>query len=221
MGGSVQTFCPLAFLDFKILTYMAVFMKKVIFNILFLVVFCSCQAKTQDKPSNDISKLFADAGINLLKEAVTPEDFTLPLMAPASMPVVTPDAVNLSKTQSLGELKGKVVFLNFWATWCGPCREEMPSMEALHKRYGEKGFEILAVNCMEDADAAFNFMRNNRLTFPVVLDQDGKVSGKYGIRGIPTTYLINREGKIIARVVGSLNWDTPKMNAALEVFLSQ
>ena len=196
-------------------------MKKAIFNILLLVVFCSCQAKTQDRPSDDISKLFADAGINLLKETVTPEDFTLPLMVPTSMPVVTPDAVNLSKTQRLGELKGKVVFLNFWATWCGPCREEMPSMEALHKRYGEKGFEILAVNSGEGADAVFNFMRSNRLSFPVVLDQEGKVSRTYGVQAIPTTYLINREGKIMARVVGSLNWDTPKMNAALEILLSQ
>ena len=182
--------------------------KNMIFFAAFILLW-SCSASAQNAASTDVAKAFAEAGLPLLQQKVAPSDFSLPLAVPGSV----------GKLQTLNDLKGKIVFLNFWATWCGPCRAEMPSMEALYGRYREKGLEILAVNSGEEQGQVLAFMKNNKLTFPVALDSDGKVSGTYGIQAIPTTYLIDRDGNIIARVMGSINWDTPKVRAALEKLL--
>ena len=171
----------------------------------------SCSAKAQDTPASDMTKAFADAGVPLLKETVSIRDFSLPLAEPLSP----------GGTQSLSALKGRVVFLNFWATWCGPCRSEMPSMESLHNRYSERGLEILAVNSGENTPEVLAFMKDNKLSFPTVLDMDGKVTMTYGVQAIPTSFIINREGRIIARKVGSIDWDSPKVRAALEILLSE
>jgi len=183
-------------------------MKKYKSLLLAVLVFllCSCTAKAQNNPPEEaLARAFSEAGLPLLKEKVSIRDFSLPTLT--------------GENQSLGDLKGKVVFLNFWATWCGPCRAEMPSMEALHNSYREKGLEILAVNSGENQAQVLAFMTGNQLSFPVALDVDGKVSQAYGIQAIPTSFLIDREGKIIARLVGSLDWDTPKIRTALEMLL--
>jgi len=178
----------------------------VFFAAVFFLV-SSCSAKAQDSSTGDsLAKAFSEAGLSLLKEKVPIRDFSLPTLT--------------GDTQRLSDLKGKVVFLNFWATWCGPCRAEMPSIDVLYKQYREKGMEVLAVNSGELQSAVHAFIYNNYLSFPVALDSDGKVSGTYGIQAIPTTFLIDREGKIIARIVGSINWDTPKIHTALEMLLN-
>jgi len=174
-----------------------------------LFILCACSARAQDTVPQDMARVFADAGLSLLKQKVAPQDFALPLAVPGT----------IGKLQSLSQLKGKVVFLNFWATWCGPCRAEMPSMQVLYDSYREKGLEILAVNCGEKQDQVLSFLKSNKLSFPAALDADGKVSGVYGIQAIPTTYLIDRDGNIVARVMGSINWNTPKVRAALEKLL--
>ena len=186
-------------------------MKKICSILAALLLVCSCSGRAQDA-SSDMAKVFADAGLRLLSQTVSPRDFSLPLVSPSAAPAE-------AETQSLGALKGKVVFLNFWATWCGPCRAEMPSMQALYDRYREEGLEILAVNCQEGQQEILAFMKNNGLSFPAALDSDGKVSQAYGIQAIPASFLINREGKIISRVVGSINWDTPEIRAAMEQLL--
>ncbi len=110
---------------------------------------------------------------------------------------------------SLSSLQGKFVFLNFWATWCPPCRAEMPSMETLHNKYKRKDFTILAVNLRESGTTVQTFLKENDYSFPVVLDPNGQVgSGLYGVSGIPTTYFIGKDGQIIARLVGTREWDT-------------
>ena len=179
----------------------------VLLLVLFLVY--SCSAKAQGSSPADTAKIFAEAGIPLLKEKVSGRNFTLPLASPEG------------ETQSLDSLKGKVVFLNFWATWCGPCRSEMPSMEVLYNKYKDQGLDILAVNCMENRADVVSFLTNNKLSFPAVLDTGGDVSRSYGIQAIPTTFIIDREGKITIRLVGSINWDTPKIHAAMERLLSE
>ena len=122
---------------------------------------------------------------------------------------------------TLSDHLGKIVFLNFWATWCGPCRTEMPSMELLYDKYRDRGFEILAVNSGERADGVYSFMASNNFTFPALLDTDGAVSRSYGIQAIPTSYIIDRDGMIILRLTGSIDWNTPKIHAALELLLDQ
>jgi len=167
---------------------------------------CTCTAKSQSASGTDMAKAFADAGLRLLTSKVSPRDFSLPTLA--------------DETVSLSQLKGKVVFLNFWATWCGPCRAEMPSMETLYALYKEKGLEILAVNCSENRQEVAAFMQEYGLSFSTLLDEDGKVRSIYGIQAIPTSYLIDRDGMIVARIVGSINWDTPEIFAAIETLLN-
>lgn len=100
------------------------------------------------------------------------------------------------KKVSLSELKGKVVLVNFWATWCPPCREEMPLFEKVYKKYKDKGFEILAVSTDSSVEPVKKFVEEFNVSFPVLLD-DGKVSSLYSIQGLPTSFLIDREGKVV------------------------
>ena len=172
-----------------------------------LLSFISCSAKPQESSSRDLAGVFEKAGLRLLRERIPSRDFTLPI-------------ASTGQQQTLSGLKGKVVFLNFWATWCGPCRAEMPSMEALFNRYKDKGLEMLAVNCLEKENEVIAFMESNGLTFPTALDLEGRVSNSYGIQGIPTTFLIDRSGNLVVRLVGSIDWDTPEIHAVIELLLN-
>ena len=109
--------------------------------------------------------------------------------------------------EKLSDYKGKVVFLNFWATWCGPCRSEMPAMENVYKELKDDGFVILAVDLGEDKQTVQKFVDEYGLTFPVVLDQTNAVGGMYDARSIPTTYLVGRDGNILGRAVGARPWE--------------
>ncbi|MDR1307368.1 MAG: TlpA family protein disulfide reductase [Treponema sp.] len=181
-------------------------MKK-LYAVLYAVLLFSCAdriTEAQNRPQ-DIAGAFRSAGIPVLAKPVDPEAFSLALL-------------NGGRAE-LSAYKGKVVLLNFWATWCPPCRAEMPSMETVYKRFKDQGLEILAVDCAEEKAAVEQFMGKNKYSYPVLLDTDGTVSSLYGIEAIPTTFILNREGKIIARIVGSLRWDDPKIIAAIEAAL--
>ena len=117
---------------------------------------------------------------------------------------------------SLSHLRGRVVFLNFWATWCPPCREEMPSMERLHQTFKGRGLLVLAVNLQESPNLVRKFTRNFGLTFPILLDETGEVSSAYGARAIPVTYLIDTNGSIAARAVGARDWASPAALGLIE-----
>ena len=174
------------------------------FCVKFIPVFLP-QAEAQVSP--EMEQAFLAAGIKIQKRQVDPKNFTLPLLS--------------GGTASLSAYKGKVVFLNFWATWCPPCQEEMPSMEKLYQRLKSQGLEILAVDLGEDSGTVQQFIRDRSYTFPVLLDMDNKVGSLYGIRSIPSTFIIDREGKIISMIVGGRDWDDPKLMAAFEVLLSR
>lgn len=107
----------------------------------------------------------------------------------------------------LSDYRGQIVFLNFWATWCGPCRSEMPSMEKVYNDLKDEGFVILAVDLAEDNATVQSFVDELGITFPVVLDGTGEVGGVYDARSIPTTYLIDRDGNLLGRAVGVRPWE--------------
>jgi thiol-disulfide isomerase/thioredoxin len=155
--------------------------------------------------SANISAAFAKAGLPLLKDKRQPRDFTLKTLDGRSM--------------TLSQLKGKVVFLNFWATWCPPCRGEMPSMEALYQRFKNDGLEFVAVDLRESQPEVKDFITDNKLTFPVALDATGNVGNNYNIQSIPSTYIIDRDGKIIVQAVGGRSWNTPAMISAFQALL--
>ena len=109
----------------------------------------------------------------------------------------------------LSNYRGKVVLLNFWATWCGPCREEMPSLENLNRSFDDQGLAILAVNQRENAALVTRFMKTNGLNFTTPLDTTGRVAGYYRVYGIPVSYLIDANGQLIGMRSGPLDWARP------------
>jgi len=110
----------------------------------------------------------------------------------------------------LSALKGKFVLLNFWATWCPPCRAEMPSIEALWRKTKGKPFAIVAVSSGERPEDVRSFIKKNGYSYPVYLDASGSIGSYFGARSIPTTYLIDKEGRAIAGVLGGLEYDSPE-----------
>jgi thiol-disulfide isomerase/thioredoxin len=110
------------------------------------------------------------------------------------------------KPLSLSELRGKVVFVNFWATWCLPCIEEMPAMEKLHQELQKDGLVIFAVNFQEGPERVKEFFAKHNLTFTAVLDHDGKVAERYQAWALPVSVIINKRGEIVARAMGSKDW---------------
>lgn len=120
----------------------------------------------------------------------------------------------------LSEYRGSIVLLNFWATWCGPCLVEMPSMEVLYKTFDRKDFEILAISTDAQGVVVTRPFRNELgLTFPILHDSDYRVGLAYGARSLPMTFLVDRKGIIIHRIFGARNWESPEakeiMRAAL------
>jgi peroxiredoxin len=117
---------------------------------------------------------------------------------------------------SLASLRGKVVFLNIWATWCAPCREEMPSIESLYKDFkSKKDFVVLAVSQDTDDDTVRPFVEQNHLQFTVLLDPRNEVGERYDVNGIPETFIIGRDGRIVAHHVGPYDWSNTDIREAL------
>lgn len=112
-------------------------------------------------------------------------------------------------TYRLSDFRGKVVLLSFWATWCPPCRYEMPSMDRAYQKLKEKDVMILGVNVGEDEDTIFEFTGEYPVTFPLPMDQDAAVVNKYKVIGLPTSFVIDPKGMVTHRAVGSREWDDP------------
>jgi peroxiredoxin len=108
----------------------------------------------------------------------------------------------------LKDFRGKLILLNFFATWCHPCREEMPGMERLFRSHRAKGFVVVAVNLQEGATMVRPFVEKLKLSFPIVLDAEGTISREYGVRALPVTFLIGRDGKILWRAIGGRDWES-------------
>ena len=104
------------------------------------------------------------------------------------------------KTWTFSELRGKVVLVNFWATWCPPCRKEMPSLEALYERFSAKGFVVLGISD-EEAAKVDPFIRDRKITFPVLLDSDRKVNDMFVVEGLPMSFVYDREGKLVTQAM--------------------
>jgi peroxiredoxin len=122
------------------------------------------------------------------------------------------------ETRALSDLRGKPVILNVWASWCGPCRAEMPALEKVHQAYQEKGLVVLGLNAasQDSREAALAFAKELELTFPILLDAEGRVQELYEVRAFPTTYFIDRQGRIQEIVIGG-----PMAEALLRVRAEQ
>jgi thiol-disulfide isomerase/thioredoxin len=125
---------------------------------------------------------------------------TLSLPALAGTPTSPAPAFTLAsrggQDVSLAQYKGQVVMINFWASWCGPCRQEMPLLESIYKKYNRMGFTMLGVNVEPDSNAANEWLKATPVSFPILYDRDSKVSKLYDVAGMPSTVIIDRGGKL-------------------------
>ncbi len=119
----------------------------------------------------------------------------------------------------LEDFRGRVVLLNFWATWCVPCRQEMPAMERLYRKYSEQGLAVVAVNFRESEAKIQAFVNELPLTVPVGMDPEGAAAQAFGVRGLPVTYLLARDGRILWKALGSRDWDSLAGQAYFEKIL--
>jgi peroxiredoxin len=139
-------------------------------------------------------------------------------------PTLAPDfaAPDLSgQAVSLAALRGKVVVVNVWATWCPPCRQEMPSMQRLAAHFRGRDFQLLAVSQDEDGKEKVEaFARELGLSFPVLLDPQRQVGERFGVWGYPETFIIDRNGYVVERVIGPREWDSPESLAQIEALIA-
>lgn len=123
-------------------------------------------------------------------------DFKLPLVGGGEM--------------QLSSLRGKVVMVNFWATWCPPCKAEMPSMERLYAQLKNSGFELLAINVEPDGlEVLPEFLRQHPHTFPVAVDTEGDIQSEYGVFRFPESFIVDRDGRVVEHIIGARDWSEP------------
>lgn len=120
------------------------------------------------------------------------------------------------------ELKGKVLFINFWASWCSPCREEMPSIDKLSKDFSaNQDFILLPVLYKNAPQDAINYLKESGFNLPILIDKDGKAAISYGLRGIPETYIVDKKGIIRKKIIGPYEWDSPDVLAFIAGLLKK
>jgi len=154
----------------------------------------------------EAARALRNANIQVLDQRIDPRDFTLPLLGGGNA--------------TLSAYKGKVVILSFWTTWCPSCQQMMPTLDRLYQRFRNQGLEVLAVNSGENASTVQRYIQTLGYTFPVLFDSNDRVSDIYDIYYLPTTFIIDTEGKIIGVVDGGISWDSPNVITAFETLLS-
>jgi len=180
-------------------------MKKIIITLSLIVLIVALVPAQEAPPMTALQEKLWKAGFGVPQQAMDAPEFS---------------AENMEGKQiSLSSLKGKVILLNLWATWCPPCRAEMPSMERLYQKLKNKNFTILAISTptppKETREKIVSYINDNKYTFPVLIDDSQEISYQYGSGSIPTSWIIDADGKVLARFVGAMEWDSELM---LEVF---
>jgi thiol-disulfide isomerase/thioredoxin len=147
--------------------------------------------------------------VTALDPAVSAPDFTLNDMD--------------GEPHRLADYRGKVVLINFWATWCPPCRKEMPSLERLYQHFKDQPFMVLAVNQWETDDHVFSYMGELNVfpEFPILFDPESKISGEYGVLGLPTSVIVDQQGRIRYRAVGGREFDHPEIMKLISTLLDK
>jgi thiol-disulfide isomerase/thioredoxin len=149
-----------------------------------------------------------------------PLSHSLTMQAPKPAPALKLKDLD-GKTLDLAQLKGKVVLINFWATWCPPCRREMPSMERLSQAFKGQPLVVLAVDVGEDPDTidAFTSQLDTMPTFPILLDTRSHAMRAWKVAGLPTTFLVDKQGRIVASAIGGREFDHPEIVKAVKELL--
>ena len=144
-----------------------------------------------------ISSVSAEQSLTSLPDPEMAPDFTLADMD--------------GNSHKLSDYRGKPVIINFWATWCPPCREEMPSMERAWNKIKEQNIAMLAINVGEDEDTIFTFMADYPASFTILLDTSGTMIDQWPVQGLPTTFVVSPDGRLVYRAIGGREWDDEKL----------
>ncbi len=181
------------------------YMKKIIIILSLMTLMVAIVPAQEVTPMSAIQEKLWRAGFGVPQQAM-------------DAPVFSAENMD-GKQVSLSSQKGKVILLNLWATWCPPCRAEMPSMERLYQKLKDSNFTILAISTptppRETREKIVDFINENGYTFPVLIDDSQEISYQYGSGSIPTSWIIDTDGKVLARFVGAMEWDSELM---LEIF---
>ena len=189
-------------------------MKRFIFFVILVVVFGGCAKNktttTTSIVSSDDNSSTNGVPVEIGKDTVAYKLYNMGFQTPkAPFPAPDFEFYDLKGGKvKLSDFKGNVILLNLWATWCPPCRAEMPSIEKLFKKMGNTKFKIIALSVNEEKSTVTNFLKTNPYTFPIYLDEVGNSNTNYASGSIPTTYIIDKDGIIQGRVVGAREWDT-------------
>ncbi len=163
------------------------------------------QTETPVRKDIDYRAVLTSVQLQTFEDEVQAPDFTLDSLS--------------GQDRSLESFRGSLVMLNFWASWCGPCIKEKPSMASMYSELKEKGLEIIGINLQEERETAQTFADEHNIPFTVLLDIKGEVGGMYGVRSIPTTYIIGRDGTVLGGAIGAREWDDEKMISAFTQLL--
>ena len=179
-------------------------MKKPLKHCLFILALLAIQPTWAERQQPTLGHT-----LSVFKKQVMAPDFSLPDMD--------------DKLHSLKAYKGNVVLLNFWATWCPPCRREMPSMERLSQRFIDSKLKIIAINQMEDSDQVFAFTASldTDPTFTILFDKESTTAHGYNVQGLPTTFLIDKKGMIRYRAIGGREFDHPDVEKLIQKLLDE
>ncbi len=176
-----------------------------VFLIAALLALLSGPLSAQSASGPDLSAELAtlkSLGFHVFPQPVTIDPFNVPALAGGTLQ---------SKS-----VQGKIVLFNFWATWCPPCKREMPTIETLWNALKGDDFTILAISTGEKKNTVADFIAKNKYTFPIYLDESGALGRVYATQGIPTTYVLDKQGRVIAGIVGSTDYDKPELVKALK-----
>lgn len=143
----------------------------------------------------------------------------MPTIRAAEVPAHDFSLPGVAGTVSLSQYKGQVVYLDFWASWCGPCRQSFPWMNMMQQRYGDKGFKVIAINLDKEPALREKFMAQNPPKFTIAFDAEGVVAEKYNVQAMPTSYLIDRQSNIHSHHFGFHDKDSSRMERKIESLL--
>ena len=144
-----------------------------------------------------------------------------PIKGNKALPSLSLEGLN-GKKVDLKSFRGKVIFLNFWATWCGPCKEEMPSMEILYRQFKDRNFVFLTISVdYEGSKPVREFIEKSGYTFPVLVDPKSETLDIFEVTGIPTTFVIDKQGKMLGKAIGPRDWNSSEIVSYLTQLVSQ
>ena len=178
---------------------------KIFFHFLFVIfLFLSLNGQT-DGSEDD---LFSKIKITPIKGDKKPPDFSLKDLD--------------GRKVGLKQFRGKVVLLNFWTTWCSPCKEEMPPLETLHQQFKKKNFVLLAISVdYGEVKPVKEFIDKHHYTFPVLLDPKCEVLDLFQVKGIPTTFIIDKKGRMVGKAVGPRDWKSPEVISLINLLIEK